>query len=86
MKHDFLVEAQRNGRRQENTGESERKEKEKWDAAYLLQTLFSEVPIKKKAKIFWGQPLLEMQQLNATIKYLLLLIKADGAKSMSPLV
>lgn len=82
MKHDFLVEAQRNGRRQENTGESERKEKEKWDAAYLLQTLFSEVPIKKKSRNFLGSALIK----DATIKYLLLLIKADGAKSMSPLV
>lgn len=31
-----------------HTGESERKEQEKWDAAYLLQILFSVVLIKKK--------------------------------------
>lgn len=58
MNQDFLVEA--------HTGESERKE-QKWDVACLLQTLFLVVSIKKKttkANIFWGQPLLKMQQLN----------------------
>lgn len=65
IKQDSLVEAQRNGGRQESTGENEKKEQEKWDAAYLLPTLFSVVPMKKtKAKIFWGQPLLKIQEFN----------------------
>lgn len=55
-----------------HTGESERKEQEKWDAAYLLQILFSVVLIKKKN-------ILESALIkNATIKYLLLLITEMG--------
>lgn len=43
--------------------ESGRKEQEKWDAAYLFQTLLSVVPRKKtKAKILSGQHLIQIQQ------------------------